>query len=618
VIVISRRTAVILHDVAMAALAWQLAWLARFNFSFPYFGWQTSLQVLPEVLLIQTAVFWFLGLYRGLWRFASIPDLWNIIKAAVLGTLLSALVLFIQLRLEGVPRSILILYPVFLILLLGGPRLAYRLWKDRRLSLATMAGNPRNVLIIGAGNAGETLARDMLREGQDNLIGFLDDKPALRGARVHGMPVFGGMEKLQTVVQRHDVSLIVIAIPSANSEQMRRIVGFCEKTGCPIRTLPRLQDMVTPQPGVNDLRDVSIEDLLGREPVHLDWDRIRSGMTGKRVLVTGGGGSIGSELCRQIANLSPASLVILERSEFNLYKIRQWLEREHANISFHPVLGDVCDQAMLNGLFEHYLPDIIFHAAAYKQVPLLEGHEREAVNNNVLGTMNVAMAADKHDCEKFVFISTDKAVNPVNVLGMSKRIAELYCEMMSRKSNTSFVTVRFGNVLGSVGSVIPLFREQIAAGGPVTVTHPDIERYFMTVQEACQLILQSAAMGQGGEIFVLDMGKPVKIAYLAEQMITLSGKMPGADVEIRFIGLRPGEKMTEELFYSNEAIDKTSHAKILLARHSMTDWAGFQTGLDHLQDACQRVDRKTIHTVLHGLISDAQARSQSKSNVISL
>ena len=616
--VIYRRTAVILHDVAMAALAWQLAWLARFNFSFPYYGWHTSLHVLPEVLLIQTAVFWFLGLYRGLWRFASIPDLRNIFKAAVLGTLLSALALFIQLRLQGVPRSILILYPVFLILLLGGPRLGYRLWKDRRLSPATMAGNHRNVLIIGAGNAGETLARDMLREGEDNLVGFLDDAPAVRGTRVHGIPVFGGMEKLEPIVQRHDVGLIVIAIPSANSEQMRRIVGFCEKTGRPIRTLPRLQDMVTPRPGVSDLRHVSIEDLLGREPVQLDWDSIRGGMTGKRVLVTGGGGSIGSELCRQIANLSPASLVILERSEFNLYKIRQWLEREHANISFHPVLGDVCDQAMLDGLFEHYLPDIIFHAAAYKQVPLLEGHEREAVNNNVLGTMNVAMAADKHGSEKFVFISTDKAVNPVNVLGMSKRIAELYCEMMSRKSNTRFITVRFGNVLGSVGSVIPLFREQIGAGGPVTVTHPDIERYFMTVQEACQLILQSAAMGQGGEIFVLDMGKPVKIAYLAEQMITLSGKKPGTDIEIRFTGLRPGEKMTEELFYGNEARDKTSHAKILQARHSMTDWVGLRTGLERLQEACEKVDRKTIHTVLHSLIADSQSQTQNKSNVISI
>ena len=605
--VISRRTAVILHDVAMAALAWQLAWLARFNFTFPYYGWHLSLQVLPEILLVQTAVFWFLGLYRGLWRFASIPDLWNIIKAAVLGTLLSALLLFIQLRLQGVPRSILVLYPVFLILLLGGPRLGYRLWKDRSLSLATIAGNRRNVLIIGAGNAGETLARDMLREGQDNLAGFLDDAPALRGTRVHGIPVFGGMEKLEPVVNRHDIGLIVIAIPSATSEQMQRIVGICEKTGRPLRTLPRLQDMVTPRPGVSDLRDVSIEDLLGREPVQLDWNSIRKGMTGKRVLITGGGGSIGSELCRQIANLSPASLVILERSEFNLYRVRQDLEREHANVSFHPVLGDVCDKNMLDGVFEYYMPDIIFHAAAYKHVPLLEGHEREGVKNNILGTMNVAMAADRHGCEKFVFISTDKAVNPVNVLGMSKRIAELFCEMMSRNSRTRFVTVRFGNVLGSIGSVIPLFREQIAAGGPVTVTHPDIERYFMTVQEACQLILQSAAMGDGGEIFVLDMGAPVKIAYLAEQMITLSGKKPGTDIEIRFIGLRPGEKMTEELFHGNEAIDKTSHAKILQARHSTKDWSGFRDGLASLEDACEKVDRKAIHAILHGLILESQA-----------
>ena len=614
---IGRRTAVILHDLVMAALAWQLAWLARFNFTFPYFSWEVSLRVLPEVLLLQAAVFWFLGLYRGLWRFASIPDLWNIIKAALLGTLLSALLLFIQLRLVGVPRSILVLYPVFLILLLGGPRLGYRLWKDRRLRLSTLSGDHRNVLIIGAGKAAETLARDMLREGQDNLIGFLDDDPKMRGTRLHGMPVFGGMEKVERLVERYDVGLIVIAIPSATSEQMRRIVDFCEKTRRPIRTLPRLQDMVSPQPGIQDLRDLSIEDLLGREPVKLDWSGIRSGMTGKRVLVTGGGGSIGSELCRQIAALSPASLVILERSEFNLYQIRRKLEQENSGISFHPVLGDICDRPMLDDLFEHYLPDVIFHAAAHKQVPILEEHEREAVNNNVIGTMNVADAADRHGCEKFIFISTDKAVNPVNVLGVSKRIAELYCEMMSRDSDTRFITVRFGNVLGSNGSVIPLFKEQIAAGGPVTVTHPEIERYFMTVQEACQLILQSAAMGQGGEIFVLDMGSPVRIAYLAEQMITLSGKKPGIDILIRFIGLRPGEKMTEELFYQDEAVDETAHAKILLARHKVTDWPGFRSRLSALQDACRDNDRKTIHTVLHGMLTDDAGKSGT-SNVISL
>ena len=615
---ISRRTAIILHDLVMAALAWQLAYLARFNFTFPYFGWDVGLRALPEVLIIQAGIFWFLGLYRGLWRFASVPDLWNIFKAAFLGTLLTALVLFIQLRLEHVPRSILVLYPVFLIFLLGGPRLAYRLWKDRSLSLAPLGGRGRNVLIIGAGNAGETLARDMLREGRDNLIGFLDDEPALRGSRVHGLPVFGGMEKLDRVTDRYDVALIVIAIPSATGEQMRRIVEYCEKSGRPIRTLPRLQDLVSPQPGISDLRDLSIEDLLGREPVELDWDAIRGGMTGKRILVTGGGGSIGSELCRQIATLSPASLVILERSEFNLYKIRRRLESEYPNINFQAVLGDVCDRTMLDALFEQHLPDIIFHTAAYKQVPILEGHEREAINNNVIGTMNMAEAADRHGIGKFVLISTDKAVNPANVLGLSKRIAELYCEMMSRKSGTRFITVRFGNVLGSDGSVIPLFKEQIAAGGPVTVTHPDIERYFMTVQEACQLILQSAAMGQGGEIYVLDMGRPVRITYLAEQMINLSGKKAGTDIEIRYIGLRPGEKLSEELFYDSEVIDRTSHAKILLARHNVTDWSGFRSRLASLQDACRNVDRKSIHVILQDMLADMDTRIKSQSNIISL
>lgn len=602
---ISRRAAVIVHDLAMAGLAWLLAWLARFNFTFPYFGWEQSLRVLPEVLLVQALVFWFFGLYRGLWRFASIPDLWNILKAALLGTLLISLVLFIHVRLEDVPRTILVLYPVFLILLLGGPRLGYRLWKDRRLSLVTIAAERRNVLIIGAGTAGESLGRDLLREGRDNLVGFLDDDPDIRGSRLHGVPVFGGMEKLQPVVERYDVDLIVIAIPSASDTQMQRIVGYCEQAGCPIRTLPTLRDMASTQPGMRDLRDISIEDLLGRDAVQLDWDLIRNGMTGKRVLVTGGGGSIGGELCRQIATLSPAALVVLEQNEYNLYKIRRQLEKEHENINFHSVLGDVRDREMLDALFEEYLPDVIFHAAAYKQVPILEQHEREAVNNNVIGTINLAELADKHKTEKFIFISTDKAVNPVNVLGMSKRIAELYCEYMSLASGTQFITVRFGNVLGSDGSVIPLFKEQIRAGGPVTVTHPEIERYFMTISEACLLILQAGAMGQGGEIYVLDMGEPVRIAYLAEQMIVLSGKKPGIDIDIKYIGLRPGEKLTEQLFHDSEAIDKTSHAKILLARHNRINWDQFRAHLDDLKEACRKLDRKAIHVNLRRILQDS-------------
>lgn len=615
---INRRAAVVLHDIAMAAAAWHLAWLARFNFAFPYPDWELSLRVLPEVLMVQALAFWILGLYKGLWRFASIPDLWNIIKAALLGTTLSAAVLFIHIRLEDIPRSIVVLYPAFLVLLLGGPRLGYRLWKDRRLNLATLAADRRNVLIIGAGNAGETLARDLLRESRDNLVGFLDDNPEVRGSRVHGMPVFGGMEKLEGIVRRFDVDLIVIAIPSATDRQMQRIVDFCEKTDCAISTLPPLHDMVAAQPGVRDLRELSIEDLLGRDSVELDWNLIRGGMTGKRVLVTGGGGSIGSELCRQIATLSPATLVILEQNEYNLYKIERQLARGHGNVNFQSVLGDVRDREMLNSIFEEYLPDIIFHAAAYKQVPILEQHEREAVHNNVIGTMNVAELADRYKAGKFIFISTDKAVNPANVLGMSKRIGELYCEHMSRQSKTQFITVRFGNVLGSDGSVIPLFREQIEAGGPVTVTHPEIERYFMTIQEACLLILQAGAMGGGGEIFVLDMGQPVRIAYLAEQMIALSGKKGGKNIEIQYIGLRPGEKLSEELFYKGENVDKTAHSKILLARHNDINWQRFRSGLKALEKACREYDKKEVHTLLHALLKESRDNGEREGNVVRL
>ncbi|MDZ7736191.1 MAG: nucleoside-diphosphate sugar epimerase/dehydratase [Gammaproteobacteria bacterium] len=545
----NRRTMVIGHDLIMAAAAWHIAWLARFNFGFPYFGWELSFWLLPEVLLIQGAVFWYFGLYRGLWRFASIPDLWNIIKAAILGALALTLVLFIQTRMQGIPRSILILYPVFLIVLLGGPRLGYRLFKDHRFNIKAMQKEGRRrVLIIGAGRAGETLVRDMLREGNDEPVGFIDDDPELRGTRVHGLPVFGGLEKVEKITEEFEIGVIVIAIPSATGKQMQRIVEYCEKVGVPICTLPGLQDMVSGRPAVSDLRELSIEDLLGREKIELDWDAIGKGIHQQVVLVTGGGGSIGAELCRQIGALQPARLVIVERGEYNLYRIHADLQQKFPALAIDAVLGDVCEQATVERILSEFRPNVIFHAAAYKHVPILEQYLREAVQNNIVGTQVIAEAAGRYGCDKFVLISTDKAVNPVNALGRTKRAAEILCDSMNGEGGTRYVTVRFGNVLGSDGSVVPVFQKQIRAGGPVTVTHPDMERYFMTIPESCQLILQAGAMGEGGEIFVLDMGQPVKIVYLAEQMIRLSGQVPNRDIEIRFTGLRPARSCTRNCF----------------------------------------------------------------------
>lgn len=614
---VSRRAIVTLHDIAMVALAWHLAWLVRFNFDYPYLDWKLSFELLPEILLIQGLIFWYFGLYRGLWRFASIPDLWNIIRAAALGALSIALLLFIQIRLQGVPRSILVLYPAFLILLLGGPRLGYRLYKDHRFKLNRINPDARRVLIVGAGRAGEKLARDMLREGTDAPVGFIDDNSKLHGGQVQGLPVFGGLDKLIETVNRYEVGLIAIAIPSASNTEMQHIVEVCEQAECPFCALPSLREMLSGQATSRDLRAVSIEDLLGRAKVELDWTAIQQAISGRTVLVSGGGGSIGSELCRQIAALQPARMLIVEKAEFNLYNIQADLSKKFGHLVVEPILGDVCDQAAVDRILSKFRPQLVFHTAAYKHVPILESSPREAVYNNVLGTRCLAESARKNGCEKFVFISTDKAVNPINMLGRSKRAAEILCDQMNG-GGTRFITVRFGNVLGSDGSVVPLFQKQINEGGPVTVTHPDMQRYFMTIPEACQLILQAGAMGEGGEIFILDMGEPVKITYLAEQMIRLSGCVPGRDIEICYVGLRPGEKLNEELFYANEAMAPTCHPKILQARHASVEPQKLQRLLRALDEACRDYDESRLHEVMDELVPRVSVPTVDNDNVVTI
>jgi FlaA1/EpsC-like NDP-sugar epimerase len=601
----------------MAAVAWQATWWIRFNLDIPLYYWQLSLYVMPIILLIQGLVSWRFGLYRGLWRFASLPDLWNIFRAAVLGALCITIVLFIWNRLEGIPRAILILYPILLIFLLGGPRLAYRLWKDRSLNLK-VAPDGQKVLIIGAGSAGEMLVREMLRDGNYIPVGFVDDNPLLKNSEVHGVRVLGTVEDLSQISRLRKIDLIVIAVPAATDEQMQRIVSKCEESTIPLRTLPKIQDMMSGKVTLAELHEVSIEDLLGRDRVELDWQIIRQGLTNKVVMVSGGGGSIGSELCAQISSLNPSVLVIFERNEFNLYNVQRSLLDTRSSLKIHAILGDLCDKAKVDHVLAVHKPDVIFHAAAYKHVPLLQNQSREAVRNNILGTKNLAESAIVHGCSKFVFISTDKAVNPANVLGASKRIAEMYCEWMNQRAKTRFITVRFGNVLGSDGSVVPLFREQIKKGGPVTVTHPDISRFFMTIREACQLILQAGAMGKGGEIYVLDMGDPVKIAYLAEQMIRLSGFVPGQDIMITYIGLRPGEKLFEELFYDSEGKQITEHPKILLARHSGIDWTFLKNKIEELEQACSVFDEARLKVLLDLLAPASGYQLPQQDNVVPL
>lgn len=559
------RTAAFTHDLFMVPVAWLAAYWLRFNLGvIPSEFLDGALGALPWVLLIQGSVYWIFGLYRGVWRFASLPDLVRITGAAFVGTALVVLALFIINRSLLIPRSVPVLYFGMQLILLAGPRLLYRWLKDHNLNLR--AGE--RVLIVGAGRAGEMLARDMLRDPLRAYCpaGFVDDKLRRQGGAVHGVPILGSTEDIPRLVTERAIDQVLLAMPSAKAREMRRVVELCEQTGKPFRTVPQLRNLMVGQVNISQLRPVSIEDLLGRDPITLDWDDIREGLAGRDILITGAGGSIGSELVRQIARAGPKRLILVDNGEFNLYQIEMDLLENYPGVPFSRHLVDVTDSRAVEVLFRSQRPAIVFHAAAYKHVPMLEDQVRAAVRNNVQGTRVVAQAADTWSCERFVLISTDKAVHPANVMGATKRLAEALCQSLDRCSKTRYITVRFGNVLGSAGSVVPLFRRQIERGGPVTVTHPDIERYFMTIPEACQLIMQAAVIGDGGEIFVLDMGEPVKIHYLAEQMIRLSGSEPGEDISIDYIGLRPGEKLYEELFYASEDLTATRNPKIRVAK----------------------------------------------------
>ncbi len=601
--IFNRRNAVYLHDLVMVVLAWQGAWLARSNFYSPDFVWRPTLYSFIIAVIAQALIFRYLGLYRGLWRFASLPDLWNILRSAALGTVTIGLVMFVHNRLADVPRSILLLYPVFLVGLLSGPRLAYRFWKDHTFSIRLTA-NSKRVLVLGVGRAADTLVRDMIRDGRYSPVGILDDESTLRNTQLHGVPVLGSLERLKEVAATTEAEILVIAMPSATNAEMQRVVALCESTGLPFRTLPRLIDQVQGDPGVNALREVSIEDLLGRDAVSFELPVVQASLTGKVVLVSGGGGSIGAELCRQIARLGPHELVIFEQSEYNLYRIEMELRQRYPDLRVHAVIGDVTDEAAVDHVLGKYQPMVVFHAAAYKHVPMLQYQVRQAVRNNVLGTWRMASGASRRGVRKFVLISTDKAVNPTSLMGASKRIAEIVAESFNQLEGTRFTTVRFGNVLGSAGSVVPLFQEQIRNGGPVTVTHPEMTRFFMTIPEATQLILQAGAMGRGGEIYVLDMGEPIKIAFLAQQLIRLSGLVPGKDIRIEYTGLRPGERLHEELFHEDERLEKTQHRKIFLARHRTVDRSAVEQAIGELTEACERFDEERITALIKRLVPE--------------
>ncbi len=557
------RLAVVVHDLAMVWICWQGLHYLRYALQPTPLALAPFSNTVAIVLVAQGVVSWRVGLYRGLWRFASVPDLLNIFKASVVGLLAVVVGLFFYSRLDLVSRAALLLYPFVLTVLLGAPRLVFRAWKDHSLQQA-MEGAER-VLILGAGQAGEALVRDLRRLGRYDPIGFLDDAASLRGTRLQGLPVLGGIPEVARIAKETGAQLLVIAMPSVDATVMRRVIALCEGSQLPFRTVPRLADVLEGRSLPGQLKEVAIEDLLGRQPRSPDWKAIRGWLGGRSVLVTGAGGSIGSELCRQCARHGAKRIALVEIDELALLTIAAELRRDFPGIDCAPVLGDCGDRAVIAHALKLVEPESVFHAAAYKQVPLLQGQLREAVRNNALATHVVAMASREAGVGTFVLVSTDKAVDPVNVLGATKRLAEMACQSLVDARSTRMVTVRFGNVLDSAGSVVPLFREQIRRGGPVTVTDPDVTRYFMTIPEACLLILQAASIGAQQAVYTLDMGEPVPIRVLAEQMIRLAGKQPGKDVAIECIGLRPGERLHETLFHADERYSSTIYPEILQA-----------------------------------------------------
>ena len=599
------RWPVFLHDMLWVPVALAFAFWLRFNLEqVPDIYFVAMQQMLLVCMPVQWAAFWFFGLHRGIWRYTSISDVSRILKAVAAGVALSIFLTFVYQRLQDVPRSVLFLYPLLLSLGLLLPRISIRWLKEQRV---TLSSTDKRVIILGAGHAGEMIARDILKGGRYQPVGILDDDPKKVGMEIHGIRVLGSIDQLKEALAVLAVDEVFLAIPSASAKEKRKIISQCADLHVHLRVLPSLSHLAGSRVELSSLREIELDDLLGRGSVLPDKSLIERSIADRVVMVTGAGGSIGSELCRQIIQHQPKKLVLLEQNEFALYSIEQELRqtpRVGKEFRLFPILGSVCDRKRIERVCARFQVETIYHAAAYKHVPLVEYNPFEALRNNVFGTMNAALAAVDAGVDTFVLISTDKAVRPTNVMGATKRIAELVLQALHDQGvGTRFCMVRFGNVLGSSGSVVPLFRKQIQQGGPVTLTHAEVTRYFMSIPEAAQLVIQAGAMGEGGDLFVLDMGEPVRIIDLARQMIHLSGlnerneQYPEGDIEIKVSGLRPGEKLYEELLIGDN-VEKTEHPLIMRAREEMIEWQELEMILNQMLEASRNFDVPALQALL--------------------
>ncbi len=593
----------IIFDLIAITTSLFIAFLLKYGLDIPIELIQFSIRTFMIVSVAKVLIYQGFSLYSSLWEYASIEELMQVVGAVLVSNVFG--IIYMLTQSNPIPVGVLLNVVMIEILMVGGIRFSYRILRRMKNHRNILKQNSdKNILIIGAGATAGMIAKEITNHSDEygKLKGFIDDDPLKEGKSINGVKVLGNRYDIYSVCKKFNIDEIVVAIPSADKISRKEILEECTRTECELKTVPGISEIIDGGVSMNQIRDVEIEDLLGREAINLEMGKIRHYINGRRIIVTGGGGSIGSELCRQIAKYHPEQLIILDIYENNAYEIQNELIRQYPNLDLVVLIASVRDRDNIEEVFNQYRPEVVFHAAAHKHVPLMETAPREAILNNCFGTLNVARAADKYRTGQFVLISTDKAVNPTNVMGASKRICEMIIQSYATVSKTKFSGVRFGNVLGSNGSVIPLFKKQIKEGGPVTVTHKEIIRYFMTIPEAAQLVLQSGAYANGGEIFVLDMGEPVKIYKLAEDLIRLSGFEPHEDIEIDVTGLRPGEKLFEELLMSEEGMKETPHEKIFIGKPMFADFKVLLSMLDTLRDVIDEKDNYKLRDHLKSIV----------------